>query len=68
MQFYAGAKVNPGVPVHEGRTYKAYAGFALELQVVPDSPNRPHFPQAVLRPGERYNQTSEFRFRLPEDL
>jgi aldose 1-epimerase len=62
VQFYAGAKVNPGVPGHQGRTYKAYAGFALEPQVWPDSPNRPYFPQAVLWPGGVYRQVTEYRF------
>ena len=35
---------------------QASAGFCLEPQVWPDSPNRPYFPQAVLRPGEIYRQ------------
>ncbi len=48
-----------------GRRYKAYAGFCLEPQVWPDSPNRPYFPQAVLWPGEIYRQMTEYRFRLP---
>ena len=46
-----------------GRRYKACAGFCLEPQVWPDSPNRPYFPQAVLWPGEIYRQTTEYRFR-----
>ncbi len=64
VQFYAGAKVNPPVPGHGGRAYKAYAGFCLEPQVWPDSPNRPYFPQAVLWPGEAYRQVTEYRFRM----
>lgn len=64
VQFYAGAKVGPPVPGHEGRVYKAYAGFALEPQVWPDSPNRPYFPQAVLWPGEVYRQVTEYRFSM----
>ena len=40
----------------------ACAGIALEPQHVPDSPNLPHFPATVLRPGEVYRQISEFRF------
>ena len=30
--------------------------------LMPDSPNLPHFPSTVLRPGEVYRQLSEFRF------
>ena len=63
VQFYAGAKVGPPVPGHGGRVYKPYAGFALEPQIWPDSPNRPYFPQAVLWPGEVYRQVTEYRFR-----
>ncbi|WP_157016183.1 aldose epimerase family protein [Mesorhizobium xinjiangense] len=65
LQFYAGQGLD-GVPGGlEGRTYDAYAGFALEPQFWPDSPNRPYFPQAVLRPGEIYRQATEYRFTLP---
>ena len=63
VQFYAGHKVARTIPGLGGRNYKAYAGFALEPQVWPDSPNRPYFPQAVLWPGEIYRQVTEYRFR-----
>lgn len=64
LQFYAGHKLAREVPGLGGRRYAAYAGFALEPQVWPDSPNRPYFPQAILRPGETYRQTTEYRFRM----
>ena len=64
VQFYAGQKVERTVPGHGGRMYKAYAGFCLEPQIWPDSPNRPYFPQAVLWPGEVYRQVTEYRFRM----
>lgn len=63
LQFYGGEHVARIVPGLGGRTYKAYAGFCLEPQVWPDSPNHPDFPQAVLRPGETYRQLTEYRFR-----
>jgi aldose 1-epimerase len=62
LQFYAGHKLDTPVPGLQGKPYKAYAGFCMEPQVWPDSPNHPGFPQAVLRPGERYVQQSSFRF------
>ncbi|MBY6091748.1 aldose epimerase family protein [Maritimibacter alkaliphilus] len=46
----------PGVQVYTGQQH----GIALEPQVWPDSPNRPDFPSAGLRPGETYRQTSRF--------
>ena len=64
VQFYAGGKVAREQEGLGGRRYKNYAGFCLEAQVWPDSPNHPYFPQAVLWPGEIYRQTTEYRFRL----
>jgi len=63
LQFYAGHGVARDRPGLGGRTYPAYAGFALEAQAWPDSPNRSYFPQAVLWPGDRYRHTTEYRFR-----
>ena len=37
-----------------GRLYRQSDGLALETQHFPDSPNQPHFPSTVLRPGERF--------------
>jgi len=41
-----------------------YDGFALETQHFPDSPNQPQFPSTVLRPGEKYNTTTIYRFSV----
>lgn len=68
LQFFSGHFPDRTVPGLDGIVYRASAGFCLEPQVWPDSPNRPYFPQAILRPGEEYRQASEFRFRLPGDL
>lgn len=62
LQVYSGSKVNTPVPGLDGAPYGANAGIALEPQHVPDSPNLPHFPSTVLRPGEVYRQVSEYRF------
>ena len=45
-----------------GKTYPQYAGVALETQHYPDSPNHPEFPSTVLRPGETFRSTTEYRF------
>lgn len=45
-----------------GKRYEKHAGLCLETQHAPDSPNQPHFPSAVLRPGEEYHQTTVYRF------
>lgn len=62
LQFYAGHKVSPGVPGLDGIRYAPWSGFCLEAQVWPDAPNHSGFPSAVLRPGARYHQQTEYRF------
>lgn len=43
--------------------YTGFAGtFCLETQHHPDSVNRPEFPSTILRPGQTYRSTTEFRF------
>jgi aldose 1-epimerase len=62
LQFYDGWMTDvPVVGIH-GHPYGAYAGVCLEPQFFPDSPNRPHFPDAILRPGRTYRQITEYRF------
>lgn len=62
LQFYAGSKIEPSVPGLTGKPYSAYAGFCLETQSWPDSPNHPGFAGAVLRPGETLVQHTEHVF------
>lgn len=62
LQFYDGRMIDPSLIGLEGRHYGPHAGLCLEAQRFPDSPNQPHFPTTVLRPGETYRQRTEFRF------
>jgi aldose 1-epimerase len=62
VQFYAGQKVSVPVPGLDGIAYGAWSGLCLEPQVWPDAANHRDFPSAVLRPGERYRQQTEYRF------
>lgn len=63
LQVYDGFKVNMSVDGLGGVRYGANAGICLEPQHVPDSPNLPHFPSTVLRPGDVYRQVTEYRFK-----
>jgi len=45
-----------------GAVYDRHAGFALETQNFPNAPNIPHFPSAVLRPGETYRHVMRIPF------
>ena len=62
VQFYDGAKVSVQPAGLGGARYGAHAGFCLEPQVYPDSPNKPHFTNCELWPGEVYSQLTEYRF------
>ncbi len=42
--------------------FERHGAFCLETQHFPDSPNHPHFPSTVLRPGEEFRSTTEYRF------
>ena len=65
LQFYDASKLTPSHPGLDGRLHFPHAGLAVEPQRFPDAPNHPNFPSAVLRPGERYRQTTEYRFSSP---
>jgi aldose 1-epimerase len=61
VQFYTGNYLN-NVKGHGGKVYGKRAGFCLETQHYPDSPNRPAFPSTVVRPGETYKTTTVHAF------
>ncbi len=61
IQVYTGAKLNVAVPGLGGAKYGPFGGVAIEPQIFPDSPNKAHFPDPTLRPGQVYRQVSEFR-------
>lgn len=61
VQIYAGGFFRGGT-VGTGGRYVKYAGFTLETQHYPDSPNHPNFPSTVLRPGQVFDSTTVFRF------
>ncbi len=42
--------------------FHRYAALCLETQHFPDSPNQPHFPNATLRPGQQFRETTVHRF------
>ncbi len=66
IQFYDAAKVSMSVPGLGGIVYGPYAGLCLEAQHYPDAPNHRHFPSAILRPGQHWHETTEYRFVAPQ--
>jgi len=61
VQFYSGNFLD-GQPPNGG--FPQYAGFCLETQHFPDSPNQPHFPNTILRPGETYRHVTIHKFAV----
>jgi aldose 1-epimerase len=61
MQLYTGNFLD-NVQGKDGKSYKHRGGFCLEAQHFPDSPNKPLFPSTVLKPGQRYSQTTVYKF------
>jgi len=62
LQFYSGNFLDGTIIGKGGRAYKKHAGFCLETQHFPDSPNRPNFPSTILRPGEVYRTLTVHKF------
>jgi len=58
VQFYSGNFLNGTVRGYAGKLYQKYAGFCLETQHFPDSPNHSDFPSTMLRSGEIYSSTT----------
>lgn len=62
LQFYTGNFLDGTLSGKGGIQYGKHSGFCLETQKFPDSPNRPEFPTSILLPGEKYSQTTIYRF------
>ena len=65
----------PGVQVYTANWQSGFAGWhgatfpersaiCFEAQHFPDTPNKPHFPSAVLKPGETYRQVTVYKFGI----
>jgi aldose 1-epimerase len=66
VQFYTANFLND-VHGEDGQVYPHWGAFTLEAQHFPDSPNHPSFPSTELKPGEKYSQTTIYKF-LPTNL
>lgn len=61
VQFYSGNFL-AGFSGKRGSVYEKHAGFCLEAEFFPDSPNRQDFPSCILRPGKEYHHLIEYIF------
>jgi aldose 1-epimerase len=62
VQFYSGNFLDGTLHGKHGHIYGKHAGFCLETQHFPDSPNHPKFPTSELKPGETYHNVTVLTF------
>jgi aldose 1-epimerase len=62
VQLYTGNWMTGNPVGKHGQRYPRHAALCLETQHFPDSPNRPGYPTTVLRPGERFDSRTVFKF------
>lgn len=64
IQVYAGNFLDGTLKGKKGIVYNKRASVCLETQKYPDTPNKPEWPSAVLRPGEKYISQCNFKFSI----
>ena len=62
IQVYTGNFLDGTVTGKKGVVYNQRHAICLETQHYPDTPNKPEWPSAVLRPGETYRSHCIFAF------
>ncbi|MBK1833917.1 aldose epimerase family protein [Roseibacillus ishigakijimensis] len=62
VHFYAGSFLESAVPGKNGQPLLPRTGLCLETELYPDGPNKPAFPNCILRPGETYRHTMVHKF------
>ena len=66
IQVYSGNFLDGTVTGKKGIVYNQRVGICLETQKYPDTPNKPEWPSAVVRPGEKYTSHCTFKFGVRE--
>ena len=62
IQLYTGNFLDGSLIGKNGKKYGYRAGFCLETQHFPDSPNRKDFPTTILKAGETYKTSTIHKF------
>jgi aldose 1-epimerase len=62
LQVYTGNFLDGSLAGRDGTGWPRHGGLCLEAQRFPDAPNRPAFPDTVLRPGAVHAQTTVYAF------
>lgn len=64
VQVYTGNFLTGKVAGKHGIMYPKRASVCIETQLFPDTPNRPEWPTATLRPGETYTHRCIYKFSV----
>ena len=62
VQVYTGNFLDGTVTGKKGIVYPQRASVCLETQHYPDTPNKPHWPSAILEPGQTYRSQCIYKF------
>jgi aldose 1-epimerase len=62
VQFYTGNFLDGKNKGKGGAVYNKHAGFCLETQHFPDSVNHSNFPNVILKPGEKFESGTIYKF------
>ena len=62
VQVYSANYLDARCHTKSGAPYGMRDALCLETQFFPDSPNHPEWGDIILRPGKRYDYTTEYRF------
>jgi aldose 1-epimerase len=62
LQFYTGNFLDETLAGKNGYFYPKHAGFCMETQHYPDSPNFEKFPSTKLEKGKTFTSFTEYRF------
>ena len=64
IQVYAGNFLDGSLKGKKGIAYGHRASVCLETQKYPDTPNKPEWPSALLKPGEKYESRCIYKFSV----
>lgn len=64
VQLYTGNFLDGTKPGKKGEGIIKNAGFCLETQYYPNTPNMPEFPQCTIDAGEKFTSCTVFRFSV----
>ncbi len=64
VQLYTGNFLDGTIAGKGGVPLNKHAGFCLETQFYPDTPNQPDFPQCNFRAGEIFRSMTKYQFKF----